>query len=106
MQRRVTQETCSTQKGLSHQKDFNKEATELTVTIIPLHNPPIHPSCSYPVDLVPDSAVLHLLHLYIGQTLLTAVAALASSLPRAAFLAHYSGILERLFELGFFKFTN
>lgn len=57
---------------------------------------PLHPSYSHPVDLVPGSAVLHLLYFDIGQALVTAVAALAGSRPRAVFLAHHSGILERL----------
>lgn len=34
---------------------------------------------SHPVDLVSDSAVLHLLHLHVGQALLAALVALATA---------------------------
>lgn len=50
------------------------------------------PHIPFPVDLVPDSAVLHLLHLHIGQTLLAALVAAATPRPRTALPAHHRGI--------------
>lgn len=57
--------------------------------------PPVSSLLSHPVDLVPDSAVLHLLHLHVGQTLFAALVALTASRPRAPLLAHHCGILGR-----------
>lgn len=61
------------------------------------HQTIMHPSTllSHPVDLVPDSAVLHLLHLHIGQTLLAASVAVATPRARAPPLAHHRGVLGR-----------
>lgn len=50
---------------------------------------------SHPVDLVPDSAVLHLLHLHVGQTVFAALVALAAPWPRAPLVTHHCGILGR-----------
>lgn len=51
------------------------------------------PHVSFPVDLVPDSAVLHLLHLHVGQTLWAALVAVATPRPRATLFAHHGGVL-------------
>ena len=55
--------------------------------------PPITLTPSHPVDLVADPAVFHLLHLHIGQALVTALVALATAWPGAVLLAHHSGLL-------------
>lgn len=51
------------------------------------------PHVSFPVDLVPDPAVLHLLHLHVGQTLLAALVAMTTPRFGAAPPADHGGVL-------------
>lgn len=75
-----------TQQG----QNTTDEGTSICSSIFPASS-----LLSHPVDLVPDSAVLHLLHLHVGQTVFAALVALAAPRPRAPLVTHHCGILGR-----------